>query len=245
MGSIQWATRTQRPDLSGIPTLDVWPEYNLHGDIVGALWPRLHDELPQFQSVCWDADSGSVLAETHTVPCWWDGSDDGLGPGIDATMADAFARLDRGEPPNALCALAAEVAPDARSRGLAAETLRQMRRVAAAHGLPAVIAPVRPSWKARYPLVPIAQYVTWRRADGMLLDPWMRVHERLGARMGPPLPRSLRITGTVAEWEQWTQLSLPASGRYVFPEGLGPLHVDREADHCEYWEPNVWFIHQA
>ena len=72
-------------------------------------------------------------------------------------------------------------------------------------------------------ITPIEQYVTYRRDDGQLLDPWMRVHERLGARVGAPLPESLRITGTVGEWESWTGLSFPASGDYVFPEGLAPV----------------------
>lgn len=240
---MRWATRDERPDLPGIPSLDVWPEYNLHGDVVNALWPRLRRELAQFQSVCWDETTGTVLVEAHTVACHWDGTDDGLGPGIDEMMADAFARFDRELPANALCALSVEIAPGARSRGLAAEALRQMRRVAAFHGLTAVIAPVRPSWKERYPLTPIEEYVTWRRADGTLLDPWMRVHERLGARMGPPLPRSMHITGTVAEWEEWTRLPLPTSGSYVFPRGLAPVRVDRAADLGDYWEPNVWFVH--
>lgn len=240
---MRWTTRHERPDLPDIPALDVWPEYNLHGDVVAALWPRLYDVVPQFQSVCWDESSGEVLAEANTVPCWWDGTDRGLGSGVDDTMTRAFARLDRGGPVNTLCALAGKVAPAARSRGLAAEVLRQMRRVAAAHGLGAVIAPVRPSAKARYPLFPIAEYVRWRRDDGLLFDPWMRTHERLGARPGPTSARSLRISGSVAEWERWTGLALPASGTYVFPEGLAPLEVDREADRAEYWEPAVWFVH--
>jgi hypothetical protein len=141
---MRWVTHDEQLDLPGIPALDVWPEYNLHADVVGALWSRLHTEVPKFQSVCWDEDSGTVLAEANTVPCWWDGTDDGLGSGIDEMMTDAFVRLDRGQTANTLCALAAKVAPAARSRGLAADTLRQMLRVAAAHGLTAVIAPVRP-----------------------------------------------------------------------------------------------------
>lgn len=73
----------------------------------------------------------------------------------------------------------------------------------------------------------------------------MRVHERLGARRGPPLPRSLQITGTITEWESWIDLRLPASGSYVFSHGLAPLEVNREADRGEYWEPNVWFVHDV
>jgi hypothetical protein len=71
----------------------------------------------------------------------------------------------------------------------------------------------------------------------------MRLHERHGARVGPPLPESMLISGTVAEWETWTGLSLPESGSYVFPRGLNPLAVDREDDVARYWEPNVWMVH--
>ncbi|MPZ87068.1 MAG: hypothetical protein GEU81_03140 [Nitriliruptorales bacterium] len=243
--SLRWATRDQAPDgLPGIPTLQVWPEYNTHGETVGALWDRLFD-LPDYQSVCWDEETGAVLAEAFVVPCWWDGTEAGLGPGIDATMRDALERIDRGDELNSLCALSAEVAPESRGRGMAADALQQMKRVAHRHGLGALIAPVRPSWKDRYPITPIEHYVTWRRADGTLFDPWMRVHERLGASMGPPLPRSLHITATVAEWESWVDLQFPATGTYTFPRGLAPLDADRQADRAEYWEPNVWFVHDV
>jgi hypothetical protein len=106
-----------------------------------------------------------------------------------------------------------------------------------------MVAPVRPSWKERYPLASIDRYIQWRREDGELLDPWMRVHERLGARVATPLPKSLRITGTVGEWETWTGMIFPESGDYVFPEGLALLHIDMADDRGSYWEPNVWIVH--
>jgi hypothetical protein len=121
--------------------------------------------------------------------------------------------------------------------------LAGMRELAQRNGLRRLVAPVRPSWKHRYPLAPIERYVTWRRDDGALLDPWMRLHERLGARVGPPLPESMLISGTVAEWESWTELAFPESGDYVFPDGLAPVSVDREHDRAIYWEPNVWMVH--
>jgi hypothetical protein len=37
----------------------------------------------------------------------------------------------------------------------------------------------------------------------------------------------------------------PESGTYVFPHGLAPLDVDREADVAGYWEPNVWMLHRV
>ena len=73
--------------------------------------------------------------------------------------------------------------------------------------------------------------------------PGMRVHERLGARVSTPLPTSLRITGSVCEWENWTGLEFPESGDYVFPEGLATVRIDRTSDRGSYWEPNVWMLH--
>ena len=105
------------------------------------------------------------------------------------------------------------------------------------------VAPVRPNWKERYPLVAIERYAGWRRGDGLLFDPWMRVHERLGATILKPEPRSLRITGTIAEWEQWTEMPFPDSGDYWFPAGLTTVTIERERDRGAYWEPNVWMRH--
>jgi hypothetical protein len=120
-----------------------------------------------------------------------------------------------------------------------------MLELARRYGLTDLIAPVRPSWKERYPLVPIERYARWRREDGLLFDPWMRVHERLGATILKPEPRSLRISGTIAEWEQWTGMAFPESGEYWFPRGLATLAVERESDRGSYWEPNVWMRHVA
>ena len=36
----------------------------------------------------------------------------------------------------------------------------------------------------------------------------------------------------------------PESDEYVFPGGLAPVTIDREADSGTYWEPNVWMRHR-
>ncbi len=102
---------------------------------------------------------------------------------------------------------------------------------------------MRPSLKERYPLAPIERYARWTRPDGQPFDPWIRTHTRRGGEIVAPAPRSMRITGTVAEWEAWTGLDLPDDGEYVFPHGLAPVLVDRGADLGTYWEPNVWIVH--
>jgi hypothetical protein len=120
-----------------------------------------------------------------------------------------------------------------------------MRSVAARHGLDAVIVPLRPIWKERYPLVPIERYMAWTRPDGSPFDPWIRVHTGLGAAILKSAPRSLKIVGRVEEWEAWTQMDFPESGDYVIPLGLALLSVDRAADIGTYFEPNVWIRHRV
>jgi len=115
--------------------------------------------------------------------------------------------------------------------------------LAADHGLAHLIAPVRPSFKDRYPITPIERYATWTDGGGEPFDPWIRVHVRRGGAIVKPVPNSLRITGTVADWEQWTGMRFPDDGSYTFPGGLAPLEVDRRQGRGSYWEPNLWIVH--
>jgi GNAT superfamily N-acetyltransferase len=243
---VQVVRYSERPELwDSISDLSaqVWPEYNQHGDVLNSYWGRLYDDFPQWQFVLLDEAAGQVLAEGHTIPVDWDGTDPGLGPGIDATIAAGFSLRSAGGTPTALAALAAEISPAHQGQGLSAVLLQAMSGLASAAGLTQLIAPVRPNLKERYPTIPIERYARWVRADGLPFDPWVRVHVRLGARLGPVIPRSMRITGRVADWESWTRMLFPENGDYVFPSGLAPVHIDRDRDAGEYWEPNIWLVH--
>jgi GNAT superfamily N-acetyltransferase len=240
---VRYSERPELWDSLDELSAEVWPEYNLHGEVLNRYWSRLYPEFPEWQFVLYDAEADTVLAEGHTIPVAWDGTDDGLGPGIDATVIDAFALTASGRRPTAVSALAAEIPPRHQGRGLAAVMLRAMAGLARDAGLRHLVAPVRPTHKDRYPTIPIERYVRWTREDGMPFDPWIRVHTRMGARIGPAVPRSLRIAGTVAEWEEWTGMAFPETADYVFPAGLATVHIDRERDLGEYWEPNVWIVH--
>jgi len=242
---MQTVRYTERPDLwergDGL-FADVWPEYNVHGDVIATYWGRLYEEFPQWQFVLLGEDE-QVMARGHSIPVAWDGTDAGLGPGIDATIIAGFDLRATDGKPTALSALAAEIPPRNRRLGLAPMVLNAMSALASDGGFTNLIAPVRPSLKECYPTIAIDRYARWVRPDGLPFDPWMRVHARLGARTGPALPRSARITGTVADWESWVQMQFPETGDYVFPAGLATVRIDREHDTGEYWEPNVWMIH--
>jgi len=231
-------TVAERPDLAEPgwqATNDVFPEYNNHGDVLNAYWGGLTEKYPQFQFHLVDGEQ--ILARARCLPVRWDGTLEDLPKGID----DAIVRgIDEGDG-TALCAMVIQVPRSLQGRGLSGTALKAMADIGRAQGLRSLIAPVRPNWKERYPLTPIERYAGWRREDGLLFDPWLRVHERAGASILRPEPESLRITGTVAEWEEWVGMRFPEDGDYTFPGGLAPLAV---ADGVgRYWEPNVWMHH--
>ena len=101
---------------------------------------------------------------------------------------------------------------------------------------------MRPTWKDRYPLIPIERYLSWRRADGSHFDPWLRLHERVGGEILAAAPDSMTIEAPVADWEAWTGMAFPEDGDYVVPGMLDPLRVrDGRGRHVE---PNVWVVHR-
>jgi hypothetical protein len=67
--------------------------------------------------------------------------------------------------------------------GLSRMVLRGMRHRAAEAGLTNLIAPVRPTVKCQYPLIPMERYIQWTQPDGSPFDPWLRTHWRLGAQI--------------------------------------------------------------
>jgi GNAT superfamily N-acetyltransferase len=207
-----------------------WPEIVLHDAISNAHWGRLYEEQPEFQFVL--VDDGELLAEGNSIPV----------SGMPASWREALrSGFERGSA-DRLCALAILIDPDRQRRGLSRLMLEHMRGLAFERDWD-LVAPVRPSLKHRYPLTPIERYVEWRRDDGLLFDPWLRAHERLGAELVGIAENSLVAEGTVAELEQWSGLSFPESGSYVVEGALVPVEIDRERDHGSYREPNVWMRH--
>jgi GNAT superfamily N-acetyltransferase len=225
-----------RPDLLEIRSdvLNTFPTFMNHNAMGSRYWGRLYDEFPDFQLAL--LDRGDLVAEVHALPVHVDAE---LPRGWD----EAFERgMELGDG-NVLSLLAISVLPERRGGGIATELIAAARSAAAAAGLAAVIAPVRPTLKERYPLIPIEEYVAWRRDDGSHFDPWLRVHERVGGEIVEAAPESMRIEAPVAGWEEWTEMRFPADGTYVVPGMLAPLEV--RAGVGVHVEPNVWVRHQV
>jgi len=235
-------TLAERPEFEAeMPRLhsENWPAYILADPVAAQYWGALFTTFAEYQYVLCD-EHDALIGAGHAVPLVWDGTVSGLPAGWDAALAQGFHDRDARRPPTALCGLSVVVASSYQGQGLSEALVRAMKEIAAAHHLDQIILPVRPSLKSRYPLVPMERYVQWRRPDGTPFDPWLRIHLRLGAEVLAIAPRSMVITGTVAEWEDWTGMRFPESGIYPVPGALEPVVIDCELDSGRYEEPNVW-----
>ena len=240
---IQVFTAEERPDLwerARSLFTGVWPEYNMHGNHTARYFSALYPKYAHLQILLYDVSQDIVVGRGRTIPFRWDGSLADLPAGIDAVGERA---IDDPAPPTTLSALAAEVDTGSQRRGLSRLIIESMATVARRAGLAPLVAPVRPSWKDRYPLIPIDRYAQWVRPDSLPFDPWVRVHVRLGATLLRTEPRSLQIEAPVSDWEEWTGMTFPDDGEYVFPAGLAPLSVRQGIG--SYWEPNIWMRHQV
>jgi hypothetical protein len=217
---------------------DAWDEFMYHDAVANVHWNRQYEEFPDLQLFLLDEED-RLLAESNAVPIPF-GPDELPDDGWDAALEQAFA----GRPARAVSAIAITIGVDRRGQGLSRTMLDGMRKAAAARGLSDLVAPVRPSQKHVYPLTPMERYVEWRRDDGKLVDAWLRTHEQAGAELIRVAPASMRITGSVGDWESWTGLTFPDSARYVVRGALVPVEIDRERDEGVYVEPNVWMHHR-
>lgn len=236
-------TLAQKPELrDAIDRLSAgsWPRFLLHGNAIH--WHLLFEMFPGYQLLLCDQE-GELIAVGHTVPLVWDGSLSDLPGTIDDILLRAGEAVRDGRTPNAISALAAMVSAGHRGQGISRIVVGEMRALARRCSCTSLIAPVRPSWKSRYPLTPFERYVGWKMPDGTPFDPWIRVHHRLGAVPLAIAPDTLTVEGSVADWEGWTGMAFPESGSYVVPGALHPVSIDLDSDRGRYEDPNLWMLH--
>jgi GNAT superfamily N-acetyltransferase len=237
---------SERPEMvDGFHELaEYWPQFMREDPVGNRHWHTLLEQFAPFQLGFVD-ESGAVVARALCAPITWDGTDDGLPDGgWDWALVNAVEAWEAGAIATAVSALEINIHPALRGRGLSRVALQAMKTRVLELGFDQLVAPVRPNRKAAYPLTPMERYTTWTHdASGGPFDPWLRVHWRDGARIARTAAESMRIPGTVAEWESWAGMRFPDSGDYIVPEALAPVHIDRDADEGLYIEPNVWMVH--
>lgn len=237
-------THLERPELASLLSNfgNVWPQFIFHdaiSDKYDALTLTTFAHLNLY--LCDEKDD--LVAAGKGVSFYWNGEKERLPGGWDSALVKAVSDKDHSIIPNTFCALAAMVKSTKQGQGLSKYVLRAMKSAAKFANLTQMIAPVRPTLKEHYPLISIERYLDWKHVDGSPFDPWLRIHWREGAKILGPANSSMRIVGTVKQWEEWTGMAFPQTGDYIVPKALCPISINYEADQGVYIEPNVWMQH--
>lgn len=219
-----------------------WPTFMLHDPVSDRTYERAVEGFPQLHLVVMDGDR--AVARLHAMPleCPVDELPE---RGWDHVLQRAEWLLAKGAAPNlrTVSLIEARVAPDRRGQGLSGPLLTEARRRYAGRGVRDLVGPVRPTAKALEPRTGAREYALRTRADGLPVDPWLRVHARLGGRIVGVAPASMTIPGSLDQWREWTGLPFDVDGPVEVPGALAPVHVDLANDHAVYVEPNVWVHH--
>ena len=225
-------------------TIPEWPEFMLNDPVSNRYWAALYRDFPEYQFILADPATDEIMASCNSVPLAWEGAFEDLpDEGWDWALKKAFEDLKAGKPPTIQCALSVTIPKKFREMGLSVCAIRAMKEIGRAHGLNAMVAPVRPSFKHKYPHTPMISYLKWCDSKGIPKDPWVKVHAREGAKIIKVCRQSMRITGTISQWEGWTGMRFPGSDKYIVPGALVPIIIDWDKNQGVYVEPNVWMVH--
>ncbi|WP_058498978.1 N-acetyltransferase [Legionella gratiana] len=214
----------------------VWPDFlRLSDEIIF----KVYERYPDFQISLLNEER-ELIGIANSIPLTWTNSFSELpNEGLNWIMDTGLKREQNIRSANTLGALSITVAPADRNQGISKILLHYLKRVAITHDLMSLIVPARPNLKSMYPLIPIEQYITWKK-EGLIFDPWLRTHCSLGAHLINICHRSACITATIEQWEQWTGVKFPNDGDYVIKEALTPVKMDYMNNLGTYIEPNVW-----
>lgn len=238
------SARARQPEQLAALFAGGWPAFIDADPTAAGCFPRIRELFGRLEIVLTAGPGHDLLAACWGVPIRWNEDPDDLPTGYSDSLVRALADQADRAVCDTLVICAAQVRPDCTGAGVASSVLRALIDVATGQGLTRAIAPLRLTGKHRYPLTPIEEYVSWTRTDGTALDPWLRTHLSMGARVVTTSDASQVFHGTAAQWEDWSGLVLPATGAYLVPQALAPLQLDHGHDRGTLTEPGVWVRHR-
>ena len=234
-------TVAERPDLAEPAweaTRDTFPEYNNHGDVLNAYWGGLTEKHPRVPVPPRRRRRARSSPARARFRCAGTERSRICRPGSTARSSAASTRAAA----NVLCAMVIQIPRSLQGRGLSAAALRRWRTSARAHGLASLIAPVRPSWKERYPLIAdraVRGLAARRRAA--LRPVAARARARRRRRSCDP---SRSPSGSPARRPSGKNGSGCGSPRTGSTSSRAASRRSRSTTASgSYWEPNVWMHH--
>ena len=216
-----------------------WPAFLLENQVLKECYGDLLSFFPRYQFCLFE--NKEIVGIANDISLLWNDNVQSLpSGGWEWAIRKGIDDRLKGLTPNTFAALSITINPDFQGKGLSRIIIEEIKTLSKKEGLSQIIVPLRPALKSCYPLTPMQNYITWRNPDGQLLDPWLRIHTKCGAEIVKVCPESMRVSGTVSDWETWTKMKFFESGKYVIQGALNPIEISMEQNLGEYIEPNIW-----
>jgi GNAT superfamily N-acetyltransferase len=200
-----WSAVNDQPNVA-------WPEFMMHDQVAEKLWHPFLQRFPRYSFALMTAE-GAMAASSCAIPIPWDGDPGSLPAGWDGALELGMASSDEvSRSGMALCALGVTVLPAFQKHGCGRRLLIAMKERAQAEGYRALISPMRPTHKHLRPELSMEEYIGLKDEQGRVTDPWLRTHLSLGAKVLKVCPESMRIEGSVEEWEAWAGVKFEQGG---------------------------------
>ncbi len=220
-------------------TLTYWEPVIIHSAIQKKYWNKIKDYFPAYQ---WYlvTPQDEVIGLANTLPLNFnDPLVDLPVRGWDWMVEQAVRQFEDSVIPNALGGLQIVVFSDYRNQGYSKKILGHLKSKFKESELDHFILPIRPILKENHPEVSMEEYLGWE-VEGQPYDPWIRLHFKEGAALVKVCANSMEVTGSKAEWLDWTGISINGDGTYCVPGGLSPIQYIESKDLGIYREPNIW-----
>jgi len=216
-----------------------WPVFLSEDSSVKKYWQRLYQLYPEYQLLF--RINSEYVGVANSAPIYWNANIDDLPAGFDKAIEII---IEKNEKPNTLCGLAIVISKNYLGKGFSSKIINNFKKLAKFYGYSNLILPVRPTLKSQYPIILMDDYVNWEK-DNLSFDPWLRVHIKIGGTILKVANPSMRVRGTVSDWQKWTGMYFGESNKYIIQGALNPVDIDIESDLGEYIEPNVWVLHKC
>ena len=240
---VTWDERFELYPVADKILCSAWSEFMLNNQKVSDNWNTFVEEFKEIQLMLMDGDEIQVIINTQTIRI--DVPLDKLpDEGWEWGFLKAIEDKQSGIKPNYLLGFQVVIAPKHQGKGLAQAAVIEMKELSLRLGLEGVLIALRPNKKEQFPLLPMADYLKCTLESGETYDPWLRIHERLGAEVIGICSRAYTVQGSINDWRSWTEQIFPCSGQYLIKGGLNPIQVNLEDDIGTYTEPNVWIVHR-
>lgn len=235
-------TFKERPDLYDLQEHicgKAFPEFLYYSEIAAKTWEKMIAYFKEYQLLLLHEEQ--IVAVINCMPMNLDIPDNELPEeAFNWGMEKGIKDFEAGKKMNAALGIQIIIPAEFQGKGLSSIATQELKNMCIKMGIKRLIIPIRPTLKSKYPINDIDKYIKWKNKDGLPFDPWLRVHVRKNAKIINACKKAVEIKGTVNQWETWTNMKFPESGKYVVEGALCPVVINRKKNLGTYIEPNVW-----